>query len=450
VIEARDPMDGGVHLKGYLEGTALKSAGIYENGRRLRAFKVNDVGGQQRLDLDLGIGNPNANTVIRVTDADGRFAEAPVLTPDSAAARAPSTGDTVAPEVVTAPVEVLRGSGGGADTGVGVSAPDSSAAPADRGAADSSSPADSGPPSTVDDHSNTAEIPSHGKMLPSPSKRHTLASKLGNVQINILGVSQTQTLPATYDVVGQIAGRGITHAGIYVDGRLVQKIPITDSGSYTSFDQHFVMNGGAATIRAYGVGSQFIESSIDLNAGGAGVGSLASAMPAASGVAVQITSVRPVMANLYVVSGFITGRSLASAGLYQNGMLAQPIQLRSGIGSILGALTGSGQAVNFNVRFNPAMGTAVIRAFDTRGAYSEAPVMAGGGNPYGGYNPYAGGVSPYGGVTNPYGGVTNPYGGITNPYGAAAPPGEPPNPYYNPTSPYLPTRPTAPPSGPRW
>jgi hypothetical protein len=205
------------------------------------------------------------------------------------------------------------------------------------------------------------------------------------------------------------------------------------------------MNGGTATIRAYGVGSQFIESSIDLNASGSGnIGSLGSSMPATSPVAVQITSVHPVLANLYVVSGFITGRNLASAGLYQNGMLAQPIQLNGAIGSILGALTGAGQAVNFNVRFNPAMGTAVIRAFDTSGAYSEAPVMAGGGNPYGGYNPYAGGVNPYGGVTNPYGGVANPYGGVP------APPGEPPNPYYNPTSPYLPTRPTAPPSRPLW
>ena len=68
----------------------------------------------------------------------------------------------------------------------------------------------------------------------------------------------------SYQVIGQIAGANVHRAGIYIDGRLVQPIAVS-AGSDTSFNVSFTMFGKEATIRAYGVGSNFVESSIDLN-----------------------------------------------------------------------------------------------------------------------------------------------------------------------------------------
>jgi hypothetical protein len=412
-----------VRLKGYYQGTALQSSGIYENGQQLKGFKVADVPGDQRVNFDIGLEAPTPDTVIRVTDAKGRFAEAPVLdlTAGSAEGWAPSAtaaGPPPGPIASTggttdeSGVEVFRGSNPEGD--------------------------DTAPSDSTGGAANTAEIPSHGTPRKSPSKRHTLSSHLGNVQINILGLTELQSVPPTYDVVGQISGRGVTHAGIYVDGRMVKKIPIEDGSDFTSFDQQFPMNGGQPTIRAYGVGSQFVESSIDLSSG-SGVAALSPGMVPGSvsgmemapqGLAIQITGVRPFANNVYVVTGVISGRDLSSAGLYQNGMLVQNIGVGAGgiLGGILGSFTSGGyRNTNFTVQYNANMGPATVRAFDRSGAYTEQPVMAGGGSPFG--SPYAGmnsyGTNPY--ATNPY--ATNPYAAPMSPYGAGA------NPYYG-TTPY--------------
>jgi hypothetical protein len=88
-----------VRLKGYYQGTALQSSGIYENGQQLKSFKVADVPGDQRVNFEIGLEAPTPDTVIRVTDAKGRFAEAPVLdlTAGSAEGWAPSATAAVPP-----------------------------------------------------------------------------------------------------------------------------------------------------------------------------------------------------------------------------------------------------------------------------------------------------------------------------------------------------------------
>jgi hypothetical protein len=403
VINSRQTNGDVIRIKGYMEGRALKSAGIYENGRQLQAFKVNNIPGEQKVDFDIGLGNPSSDTTMRVTDAEGRFAEAPVINTTLAAGELPSLAPATPPN--EAGVEVDRGSRSAAGAG----------------------------------GANTAEIPSHGPIERSPSKRHSLSGQLGNVQINILGVTQSETSPPTYDVVGQIAGRGITRAGIYVNGRLVKEISIDDDANFTSFDQRFVMmNGGDATIRAYGAGDQFVENSIDLSNGMTAFAPMPMApmVPMApQGLAVQITAVRPVTSNLYVVAGTISGKNLASAGLYQNGMLVENLNVGGGIGGMLGAIIpGNYRSVNFSARFNPAAGQTSVRAFDSSGAYTEQPVMAGGVNPYA-TNPYAGGVNPYAGGVNPFGSPVNPYYGTppVNPYMTPYN-----NPYNRPTTPARP------------
>jgi hypothetical protein len=390
VIDSRTFNGSDVRLKGYFEGTALKTAGIYQGRRRVRGFKVNDVLGEQRVQFDIGLQNPTPDAVIRIVDVDGRVGEASVLDP------AMSAGDALASNAPSEPprVEVLRDSRSGT--------PETSGSESPGG--------------------NTAEIPSHGPVTLSPSKRHTLGGKLGNVQIQIISSAQINTMPPTYEVVGQIQGRGITHAGIYVDDRLVKKIPIEDGANSTSFDQRFSMNGGAASIRAYGVGNQYVESSLDLGAS-TGIAMAPMMRGPMMGVPMQypgsavvkITSVRQIAPSLDVVTGVISGSNVTAAGLYQNGMLVQNLALSKGIaGSLLGALIpGVTRNVNFSARFNPNAGQAVVRVFDSSGAYTDQPVMVAGMNPYGGY-----GMNPYGGYgTNPYGG----YDGATSPFAPRPP-----------------------------
>lgn len=414
VVDSSVPMGQIIRVKGYFEGTALKSAGIYEDGHRVKSFKVNDVTGRQRVNFDIELASPLPDTVMRVEDAEGRVARAPLV---DRAALMP---------------KVLRGTG-----------------PTELGR--SEIPEGSGPPVSVfrgsgTSSGNTAEIPSHAAIESARRERHTHGGSLGNVQINILAVNQASAMPPVYEVVGQIAGRGVRRAGIYVNGRLVKSIPIESGSDYTSFDQKFSANSANATIRAYGAGNQYVESSVQL---GNGTPMIAAAPPigVAPGLSVQITSIRSAGPNLDVVTGVIYGGAVASAGLYQNGILVQNLPISNSIvGGILGALTGGAtQAVNFTARFNPSAGQAVIRAFGTNGGYAEQPIVVAGVNPYGttpyGTTPY--GVSPYG--TNPYGVnpyatnpyAVNPYARGINPYGGAA------NPYYPPTTnPY-----SAPPGG---
>ncbi|MBI3758586.1 MAG: hypothetical protein HY269_02390 [Deltaproteobacteria bacterium] len=312
---------------------------------------------------------------------------------------------------------------------------------------------------------NTAEIPSHGTPRKSPSKRHTIGSNLANVQINISAANQIAVSPPTFELVGQIVGRGVTRAGIYDGNRLLRPITVEFGDNATNFDEKFVSSGSEARIRAYGVGDQFVESSVDLssaiasatadpsmNSGypppGTTYGGPTVGINSGSGILVQIAAVGPITSNLYVVSGVISGHRLSGAGLYQNGMLMQKNAINGGgIGGVLGSLIpGASQNVNFNVRFNPQAGPATIRAFDSSGAYNEQPIVIAGINSYGGSS-YGG--TPYG--ANPYG---NSYG--TKPYGSY-PPGTMrarPNPYAGgtfgapPISPLLPpTNPFGPPPG---
>jgi hypothetical protein len=359
--------------------------------------------------------------VLRVTDVEGRSAEATVIDPSSVVVENPvsatvSSGNLASTGSSTTDggVEVYRGSGAGSDNAGG--------------------------------GGNTAEIPSHGPLSPSPSKRHTHGGRLGNVQVNVLAMSQVGASPPTYEAIGQIVGSGITRAGIYVNGRLVKTIAIEDSAGFTSFDETFPMNGGVATVRAYGVGKQFVEKPLEIANDVTALAPPAPVAPMAPpGLAVQITTVRPITSNLYVVAGVVSGRNIASAGLYQNGALVQSLNLGGGLAGLLGAIVpGASRSANFTAQFNPFAGPASVRAFDTSGAFTEQPVMVSGVNPYGA-SPYAG-TNPYG--ANPYGGV-NPFGAPTSPYYGTSPPGfympPPPNPYVGPYG----SRPVAP-SRPLW
>jgi hypothetical protein len=270
-------------------------------------------------------------------------------------------------------------------------------------------------------------------MAPSPSKRHTLGANLGNVQINIQHVIQTVNLPPTYRIIGQLVGRGITRAGIYLNGRLVQRIPIISSARVTNFNERIVASDGAPTIRAYTVGNQFTEQPIDVfdaedaadfadeNTELATNPPIQPLQPMmAPGIADEITVTQPLAGNLYLIGGVISGRNITSAGLYQNGALAQPIGLSTGIaGALSNLMPGSSPSINFNVRFNPYAGPASIRAFNARGAYTEQPITIAGINPY---------RSPSFATGNPYGLTRNPYG--ASGYGA--------NPYRNPLRPSAP------------
>jgi hypothetical protein len=348
-----------VHLKGVLEGTSLKSGGIYENGRCVKAFTLAPTVGRERVELDLAIGDPPPDTEIHVVDSDGRTASAPVLDTDEAAA-------------FTAP------------------------AVAAGGLAPPAIPESSAPVGGND----VAEIPTHGPPLPSPSKRHTIGGRLADVHINIFSITETSPAPPTYRISGQIEGTGVAHAGIYVDGRLVEPLPVKVGVSSASFDQTFVMNGHAASIRAYGLGSQFVENSLDLSSDLPTQMTAEEAAPAAPmmlapppsvpGIGVEITSVQPIGAKQYQVNGMISGRELASAGLYQNGVLAQDIALGgggitingSGLSDLLGGIIPSrAKSVNFTVRYNPAQGPAAIRAYARNGQYTEQPIFMRGLHP---------------------------------------------------------------------
>jgi len=438
VIESRNDEGGSIHLKGYLEGRGLRRGGIYNGSHEVRDFKLGAVTGEQRLNFDIGVENPPSDAVIRVYDVDGRMAEASIVGADALSSSAGAASSAGA----------LLSSDASADGRTAGVAPEIPPLSSSAGGPSPHAPAVEGGVEvfrnkTDDGSANLAEIPTHGAPRPSPSKRHTLASHLANVQIVVTSANQIAISPRTFELTGQIIGHGVTRAGIYVGGRLVKPITVEFGEDATTFDEKFVSNGAEARVRAFGIADQFVESSVDLST------AVASADPSMSGgdssmsaggvpgtmygnptiasddgILVQIQAVGPITRNLYVVSGVISGRSLSGAGLYQNGMLVQRISLNGGgIGGMLGALIpGTSRNVNFNVRFNPQAGPATIRAFDSSGGFNEQPVIVAGGgmNPYGGANPF--GLNPYG--TNPYGTYgANPYGSPygnsygTNPYG---------------------------------
>lgn len=241
-----------VRIKGFLEGTDLKSAGIFDGDTENKDIEVASVSGQQRVNFDFSIEQPSATESIRVTDSYGRQAQA-MIEPDPAGI-GPMKGSEEMIEVDPGASTSSRGEAGPLAEGPLAESPLASAGPS-RG-------------------HNTAEIPSSGDAA-SPSRRHIDAANGSlsplNVQINVIDSEESMSTPGMIEVVGQIVGQGVRHAGVYVNGRLASAIAISPTG-YSAFDVTFRMPPGAdARIRAYGNGSNFVEASIDTVNGGMGM-----------------------------------------------------------------------------------------------------------------------------------------------------------------------------------
>jgi len=226
------------HVKGFFEGANLKSAGIYEGGSRVRAIKVDHILGLQKVEFELALHDADITTNIRVYDNAGRKAIASVF---GGATTALAGSDTVAG------VEVDRGSG---DTSGG----NAIEIPSHGRTAAAPEPDLGAPPAGEEDEGGGLG----GEGLGAPAR------PVGNVQINITAVNVVNAVSHIYQVTGQIAGRGVRRAGIYVDGRLVKRLPVSSGSGYNTFDTTFIMNGGNATIRAFGAGNQYVESSIQM------------------------------------------------------------------------------------------------------------------------------------------------------------------------------------------
>ncbi|SRR5579875_110979 len=227
-ITSRTREGGALQVKGWFAGTNLKSAGIYSGRHRLQALHLDRIVGEQRVNFDLKLTGVQPGMVLRVYDQNGRSSEAMLESPAEVAS---ASG-----------VEVMRGdspASAGADTGTAVAAPSL-------------------------ESSNTAVIPS---AIPARPPNYN-PGVLAGVQINLLSVNQVSAIPRRYEVTGQIVGSGVRRAGVYVDGRLAQTIPISRGSGAISFDTTFQMLGSEATIRAYGVGGNFVETSVDLGSAG--------------------------------------------------------------------------------------------------------------------------------------------------------------------------------------
>jgi hypothetical protein len=245
-IASRVFTSGTVRVKGFMQGTDLKSAGIFDGDAKTRDIDVASTPGEQRINFDFSIQQPSPTQSIRVADVYGREAQA-LVTPDPAA------------------IGPMKGSEEMIEVDPGATAARAEAGPL------AESPLASAGPSRGD---NTAEIARPADAL-SPSRRHIEAnSSLGpltNVQINVIDAEESMSAPGNVEVVGQIAGPGVRHAGVYVNGRLAKSIPVS-AGGYSSFDLTFPMPAGSdARIRAYGNGDNFVEASIDTVGGGSGM-----------------------------------------------------------------------------------------------------------------------------------------------------------------------------------
>jgi hypothetical protein len=238
-IDSRTAEGDITRIKGFFEGANLKSAGIYEGGNRVKAINVDHILGLQKVEFELALRNADIGTNIRVYDHAGRKAIASVFGGETTAlAGSDSVGG----------IEVDRGSGSTSN-------------------------------------SNAIEIPSHGRMAAAPPEPDLGAAPPaeegdegglggealgapstsgGNVQINVTAVNVVNALSHIYQVTGHIAGRGVLRAGIYVDGRLVKRLPVSSGSSANMFDTTFIMNGVSATIRAFAAGNQYVESSIQM------------------------------------------------------------------------------------------------------------------------------------------------------------------------------------------
>lgn len=411
-----------LRVKGYMSGRGIRAAGIYMGDTRVAKLDVKRVPGDQVIRFDLQIHSPAQGEVLRIYDSTGRSAQAPLAGAAEAAGPVVESGPSIAApppsESPPPPAPSLD-----SDDNVALGGGD------DFGAAESS-PLASNPPEASPSEGNTEEIPAATPPPSGPKRRmrsHLRARGPNDVRIRIDSVTAVDPGMRDYVVRGQITGTDLERAGIYVDGRLAQEIGLNSGdGLRTSdFAQSFTAVGSEATIRVYRTRRDYSETSINLATANTSAPSTSplvinSTIGGAFGgglnpgpLSIQITSVQAATPSLYVVSGIISGHNIASAGIYQNGVLSQPLNLNSGGGGggisglISGLIGGTSRQVSFVGRFNPALGFATVRAYDRNGLMTEQPVSAGGlygVNPYGGLNTY----SP------------NPYTGMP-PYGAVAP-----------------------------
>ena len=231
VISALTPGGGTVHVIGFLEGTDLKSAGIFDRGEKLKDIDVAGTPGSQRVNFDFAIEAPSPTMTIEVTDGLGRSASAPILS----ASAPPPIGAAVTPPA----------SAGGEDTA-------------------------SVPASPPEGSGNAVEIPRYGGSAalshqPNPRFPGGVGNPMTNVEIGVMSVLPVLAKPGSYEVTGQIVGAGVRRAGIFVGGRPVKPIPVA-AGTFTPFDVIFPLTGGRnATIRAYGAGNEYVELPISVD-----------------------------------------------------------------------------------------------------------------------------------------------------------------------------------------
>jgi hypothetical protein len=232
-VTSRAPNEGTVHVIGFLEGTNLKSAGIFDHGEKLKDIDVAGTPGSQRVNFNFAIEAPSPTMTIEVTDMMGRSASAQVM-PTSAGAP-------------TAEAESSFAGGESSERTEGVA-----------------------PSPAASASGNTVEIPRYGggaalSRRPNPRFAGGVGNPMSNVEINVMSVLPLLSKPGNYEVTGQIVGVGVRRAGIYVAGRPVKPIPVS-VGRFSPFDVVFPLTGGRdATIRAYGAGREYVELPIDVN-----------------------------------------------------------------------------------------------------------------------------------------------------------------------------------------
>ncbi len=239
-IESRHTVGDVTRIKGYFEGTALKSAGIYEGDQNVKPIRVDHVIGQQKVDFELALRDADVMTNVRVFDQAGRMASASVFGEESTALA--SSGHESG---------VVVDRGAGATAGSNTAEIPSAREPASGGLTGSLPDADEG-------------LGEGGSSLGGGLGAGGLSSPVGNVQINIESINPVNALSHTYRIAGQIIGRGVHSAAIYVDGRPVKRIPVSRGAAVSNFHTTFMMNGASATIRAFGAGNQYVESSIEI------------------------------------------------------------------------------------------------------------------------------------------------------------------------------------------
>jgi hypothetical protein len=239
VIESSTPAGDFVLVKGFLQGTDLKDAGVYDGASKRKDINVAGVPGQQRVNFQFKIESPAPDETIRVTDVDGREASAFVAS-------------------------------GGAGAAAAIEHPSSASEPASDSASAASSEEDNSA-------ANTAEIPPAGYSAAGPGEPTRRLTSLGNTQITIVSLAAVPSHPGSYEVLGDISGR-VRMAGVYINGRMVTPIRLTP-GPYSSFDVIFTRLGTQnASIRAYGPGNEFVET--PLAPGGSGVTTFSNFRPA--------------------------------------------------------------------------------------------------------------------------------------------------------------------------